>query len=60
MAETAAQRFNRDFGQRPDNNNKTTGRKFRDLDNQSLERAERIYVGPDGETPADDENVHSD
>jgi hypothetical protein len=59
MAETAAQRFARDYGARPDNANNTTGRKARDLDNQSLERAQRLYVAPDGSTPADDENVHN-
>jgi hypothetical protein len=60
MAETAAERFDRDFGQRPDNANTTTGRKFRDLDNQSLERVDRLYVNAaDGTTPADDDNVHN-
>jgi hypothetical protein len=60
MAETAAQRFDRDYGQRPDNANHTTGRKFRDLDNQSLERVQRLYVNAaDGTTPADNDNVHN-
>lgn len=54
--ETAAERFARDYGQQPDGNT-TGGRKDRDLNHQSEERAERLYVAPDNSTPADDNLV---
>lgn len=46
--ETAAQRFDRDWAQIRDD------RKTRGLDYQAAERKSRLYVGPDGTTPADD------
>lgn len=59
MAETAAQRFVRDYESQPDGND-AGGRKDRELNNQSLERAERLYVNAaDGTTPADDNNVNN-
>jgi hypothetical protein len=56
-AETAAQRFDRDFDQRPGGN--TTGsRKDRELNHQTEERLDRIYQNSaDGTTPADDHRV---
>lgn len=56
--ETAAARFTRDWGTQPDGDD-AGGRKDRGLNNQSLERAERLYVAPDGTTPADDNNVNN-
>jgi hypothetical protein len=56
MAETAAQRFNRDYEQQPDGNT-TGGRKDRELNHQTAERLARIYVASDGTTPADDHRV---
>lgn len=52
-AETAAQRFSRDWDQIVDD------RKTRGLDKQSLERVQREYVASNGSTPADDDNVHN-
>lgn len=52
--ETAAQRFDRDYGQAAAIN---TNRRVRELDNQSLARLVRIYVAPDGSTPADNNHV---
>lgn len=52
MAESAADRFDRDWTQIEDD------RKVRGLDYQSVERAERLYVGEDGSTPATDDNKH--
>lgn len=52
--ETAAQRFDRDYGQAAALN---TNRRVRELDNQSLARLQRIYVAPNGSTPADDNHV---
>jgi len=52
-AETAAERFVRDW------NSMLDDRKTRGLDNQSLERVQRLYVAPDGSTPADDDNIHN-
>lgn len=52
--ETAAQRFDRDYGQAAAIN---TDRRVRELDNQSLARLVRIYVAPDGSTPADNNHV---
>lgn len=55
--ETAAERFDRDFGQQPDGDD-TGGRKDRDLNHQPQERAERLYVNAaDNTTPADDNLV---
>ncbi len=57
MAETAAQRFDRDWA------NILDDRRVRGLDNQSLERLKRIYVdNPQADfnsntTPADDNHV---
>lgn len=57
MAETAAQRFVRDWDSQLDD------RKARGLDNQSLERLKRLYVDApqadfmDNVTPADDDHV---
>lgn len=51
--ETAAERFDRDYGQME------ADRKTRKLDNQSLERVQRLYVAPDGSTPADDSNINN-
>jgi hypothetical protein len=52
--ETAAQRFTRDWDSSLD-----TDRKVRGLDNQTEERASRIYVNAaDGTTPADDDLVN--
>ena len=51
-AETAAQRYTRDYG------NMTTSRRTRELDKQTLERVRRLYVASDGSTPADDNNSH--
>lgn len=48
MAESAADRFARDYGQMQED------RKDRQLDQQSTERKVRLYVAPDGSTPADD------
>lgn len=57
--ESAAARFTRDWGTQPDGD-ATGGRKDRGLNNQSLERAGRLYVNrEDGTTPADDENVNN-
>lgn len=53
MAETAAQRFVRDYDTQPDGNT-TGGRKDRELNHQTAERASRLYVAADGSTPADD------
>lgn len=54
MAETAAQRFVRDFDTQPDGND-AGGRKDRELNHQPAERASRLYVNAaDGTTPADD------
>lgn len=50
VAETAAQRYDRDWAQIKDT------RKRRGLDYQAPERVERLYVAPDGSTPADDDN----
>jgi hypothetical protein len=52
--ETAAQRFDRDYAQAAllDDD-----RRVRELDNQSEARLDRIYVAPDGTTPADDNHV---
>ena len=50
--ETAAQRFVRDWDSILDD------RKERGLDNQTAERASRLYVAPDGTTPADDDLVN--
>lgn len=51
--ETAAQRFDRDWEQIQDD------RKVRGLDNQTAERASRLYVNAaDGTTPADDDLVN--
>jgi len=51
--ETAAQRFTRDLDSLEDD------RKVRGLDNQTAERASRIYVNAaDGTTPADDDLVN--
>jgi hypothetical protein len=52
--ETAAQRFDRDYGQAAAID---TDRRVRELDNQSLARLVRIYVAPDGSTPADNHHV---
>lgn len=53
--ETAAQRFDRDYGQIPEQD-----RVDRELNNQSLERVRRLYVNAaDGTTPADDDNVNN-
>lgn len=52
--ETAAQRFDRDYGQAAALD---TNRRVRELDNQSLARLQRIYVAPDGSTPADNNHV---
>jgi len=52
MAETAAQRFDRDYG------HVETDRRVRELDHQTLERLQRIYVNSaDGTTPADDNHI---
>lgn len=51
--ETAAQRYVRDWDSILDD------RKTRGLDNQSLERVQRLYVAADGSTPADDDNVNN-
>lgn len=51
MAETAAQRFDRDFG------HVETDRRVRELDHQPLERLQRIYVEADGSTHADDHHI---
>jgi len=48
MAESAADRFVRDYG------SMEADRKDRQLDEQSAERKARLYVAPDGSTPADD------
>ncbi len=54
MAETAAQRFVRDFDTQPDGND-AGGRKDRELNHQTNERASRLYVNAaDGTTPAND------
>lgn len=51
--ETAAQRFVRDWDSILDS------RKVRGLDNQTAERASRLYVNAaDGTTPADDDLVN--
>lgn len=51
--ETAAQRFVRDWDSILDD------RKVRGLDNQTTERASRLYVNADdGTTPADDDLVN--
>jgi len=51
--ETAAQRFVRDWDSIEDD------RKVRGLDNQTAERASRLYVNADdGTTPADDDLVN--
>lgn len=53
-AETAAQRFGRDWDSQLDD------RKTRGLDNQSLERVRREYVNSaDGTTDADNDNVNN-
>lgn len=52
--ETAAQRFDRDYAQAAALDE---DRRERELDNQSLARLQRIYVAPDGSTPADDNHV---
>ena len=50
--ETAAERFGRDWS------NILDDRKVRGLDNQTAERASRLYVNADdGTTPADDDLV---
>lgn len=49
-AETAAQRYNRDWAQVQDD------RKVRGLDYQDPSRTAREYVAPDGTTPADNDN----
>jgi hypothetical protein len=57
MAETAAQRFNRDYENQPDGND-AGGRKDRELNHQTVERLSRIYVNAaNGTTPADDHHV---
>lgn len=51
--ETAAQRFVRDWDSIVDD------RKVRGLDNQTAERASRLYVNAaDGTTPADDDLIN--
>lgn len=51
--ETAAERFVRDWDSIEDD------RKVRGLDNQTAERASRLYVNAaDGTTPADDDLVN--
>lgn len=52
MAETAAQRFDRDYGHVPE-----VDRVNRELNHQTLERLQRIYVAPDGSTPADNNHI---
>jgi hypothetical protein len=52
--ETAAQRFDRDYAQAA---LLDEDRRERELDNQSLARLVRLYVAPDGSTPADDNHV---
>lgn len=52
-AETAAERFIRDFDTQPDEND-AGGRKDRELNHQPTERASRLYVAADGSTPAND------
>lgn len=52
--ETAAERFDRDYGQAAALDD---DRRVRELDNQSLARLVRIYVAPDESTPADDNHV---
>ncbi len=49
MAETAAQRFERKWGEVEQD------RRDRGLNAQSTERKQRLFVAPDGSTPADDE-----
>lgn len=48
--ETAASRYDRDWAHIQDT------RKVRGLDYQSPERTSRLYVAPNGSTPADDDN----
>lgn len=48
MAESAADRFDREWGQQQ------ADRRIRGLRNQSEERKDRLFVAPDGTTPADD------
>lgn len=50
--ETASSRFDRYWGEIVDD------RRVRGLDNQSLERAQRLFVEADGSTLADDDNVN--
>lgn len=51
-AETAAQRFARDYG------NVRDDRRVRDLDKEKRARVARLYVAPDGTTPATATNTN--